>query len=863
MSENSMEREENGTAFAGAPTRRLGGACALCGLPVGGSGVKQAVNGESLEFCCPGCRYVYQILSSLPGGPPADFKETEIYRACVASGLISQVEGDPARFGPANVDEKGSSAPPSAEEDEALTEELTLRIQGMWCTACSWLIESVVGRMDGVREARVYFLSDMARLKYMPHRVSPEDLAARIERLGYRAAPFEDHPQKREDERRLLFRLGISSILTMNIMMISFALYFGFFEDIGKEAVVTLSYPLLILATPVVFYGGFPIMKRAAKGLRFGAASMDALIAIGALSAYAYSVVGILNGSIRLYFDTAAMLVTLVLLGRYIESRARDKVARGIMGLYALAGLKVRALANGTERWVSSESVLAGDEFLVSAEERIPLDGEIVLGEAKIDESILTGESRPVRKKIGDQAMGGALVLDGELRLKATRVGEESSLNRMIALIQEALSGKDSVELLADRVTRWFVPAILALATGTALGLLFGGASLNEAVLRGLTVLVITCPCALGIAAPLAKVAAVGHARTKGMLIRDLSALEKAKDIEVLVFDKTGTLTEGKFSLLETFAPGVPGNVALGRVASVEAESGHFLAKEILRRARREGVEIERASSIESFPGLGVRGVAEGTEILVGNRGFLESLGMEIPRDISNRSETAEAEGATSVFFGWEREAKGVLVFGDKVREGAGESIRELQRRGVEVWMVSGDSEATTRAVAARLGISNFVGRALPSEKAAIIERLGQGGRRTGMVGDGINDAAALARAHVGFAAGAGSNILQEASDVTLLGEDAPGRALSFLELSALTSRVIRQNLFFALLYNMLGVPLAMAGLLNPLVAVFAMFASSLTVIGNTLRISGSDSAPETPGAGSPTGDLPLEEVGE
>jgi len=770
-----------------------------------------------------------------PEGTASDFKETDLYRSCVEFGLIPGDENNLFRKQFAAA--KDTLPPPKGLAGEELTQELTLRVEGMWCPACSWVIEEALRRTKGVVEARVVFLSDQARIKYLPQSVDPPTIVAQISKLGYRPTSFSDLLEKSPEKRSLLIRLGISSFLTMNIMMISFFLYYGFFEELGQEAVRYFSYPLWFLSTAVLFYGGRPIFTRAYHGIRYGSASMDLLITVGALAAYFYSIVQIARGSLYVYFDTASMLITLVLLGRYIESRAREKVSKGLKELYELAGQKVRLLGAGKERWVSPEAVEPGEEFLVLAGERVPLDGRIASGRAKMDESILTGESRPVTKDVGDEVMGGTLLLQNELKLRATRTGRESTLGQMIGLVQEALSKKNPFELLSDRIMRWFVPAVLALAAGTALYLRFQGMSIEVALLRAVTVLVITCPCALGIASPLVKVTAIGKGHNRGILIRDPKALEQARDLDVLIFDKTGTMTEGKFSLIDVVSERVRMEEALRRLASVEMRSDHFLAREVVRKTKELALSVEQAECFVALDGLGVKGSVKGKEVLVGNRQFMRTQELDLPIDLDQEGRLSESQGMTVVFFGWEREVQGFLLFGDSLKDSSRKAVQELQKRGIELWLVSGDAERTTRAVAVELGIERSSGQALPKDKVEIIRTLQKKGHRVGMVGDGFNDAAALVQADVGFALGTSVNVSREASDITLMTGD-PARITEVLDLSAFTVRIIRQNLLFTFFYNGLALPLAVTGLLNPLVAVIAMFGSSLSVIGNTFRIS-------------------------
>jgi heavy metal translocating P-type ATPase len=809
--------------------------CELCGLPVGRSGAETLIDHTLMRFCCAGCMAVFQVLFNAPGGTPGDFKETELYRACVASGIIPETERttDPGAEAASGLNTAASL--PSSEEDH-LAEELVVRIDGMWCTACAWLIEAVLGNMRGILSTEVLFFADIATIRYLPHRISPRDILKAISRMGYHAALPEDLDGAQKEKKRLLLGLGISSILTVNIMMISFALYGGFFRDLGEDAIRYFSYPLLILATPVVFYGGFPIIKRAWLGLRFRNLSMDTLITVGTLSAYFYSLAMMTKGSLHLYFDTAAMLVTLVLLGKYVEQEARDKASGGVRELCGPATGKVRLLRDKSESWISSETVKPGDEFLVADGERIPLDGTVMSGHANLDESILTGESRPVRKSSGNEVLAGSLVLDGQLLLRATRTAAHSSIGQMISLMHHAIANKSPIELLADRITRWLVPAILFLATGTVLYLSLHETPLDDALLRGLTVLLITCPCALGIATPLAKVAAIGASRTNGIVIQNSEAFEKTRNLDTFLFDKTGTITEGRFTLAEVFSDGIGREEALRRVASMETFSEHFLAKEIVRAAKDLCLALEEPSSFEFYEGLGIRGMLKSGDVCAGNRRLMEAQGLLLASAMDERAGLEEAGGRTVVFFGWDEEVKGFLTFGDSPRTHAGQIVSGFQAEGREVWLVSGDSLTTTRSVAYELGIKNFVGEALPKDKMSLVLKLQENGRRVGMVGDGINDALALTQADAGIAFGSAANLVRHACDITILDKDLK-KIPAMLRLSTLTSKIIRENLLFAFLYNFLGIPLAMVGVLNPLIAVLAMFASSLTVIGNTLRI--------------------------
>ena len=806
--------------------------CALCGLPLGHSRIQKTIDGEALRFCCPGCEQVFSLLSSSPGGMPVHFRETDLYRACVESGIIPAAAPSSPEVGPLKIGDPKPSPPLD------LSLDLSLQIRGMWCPACSWLIEEVLRRTRGILEPRVSFFSDRVELKYLPHLLSPAEVMEKIARLGYHPSLQLEGEASSREKKDLLVRLGVSAILAVNIMMISFALYAGFFRDLSAAVIAYFSYPLWLMATLALFYGGLPILRKGLAGLLHRRPTMESLIAIASLSAYFYSVYRMSQGSLHLYFDTSSMLITLVLLGRWIEIHIRDKVAAGITGLYHLTRTKVRLLDQERERWISSDAVSPGDSFLVFAGERVPLDGEILGGRGDVDESVLTGEARPVPKGPGDGVKAGSLLLGGEMKVRTTRVGRESSLGQIVALMQAALDMKNPAELMADRITRRFVPAILAIAGATFFSLWFFSSPEEEALLRSLTVLVIACPCALGIAIPIVKLASVGLAKSKGILVRDPAALEAAKDLDVLVFDKTGTLTEGNFRLQEMVTDEeTDPDHTLSLIAAVEAHSGHFLARETLRKAREKSLRIEKAEEFEALEGRGVKGRVGGKDIFIGNRKWMGERNLGFSSAQGKRAQEAEAQGRTVVFAGWGGKVHSLLLFGDSLRKGIREMVEGLHARGIQTWIISGDSQATTQSVAHQSGIAEFRGETLAQDKAQLIKDLQSKGRRVGMVGDGINDAAALAQADVGFALGAGTNLFQEVSDITFLMPD-PSRVMEAMDLSRRTVRTIRQNLFLAFLYNSVAIPLAIAGWLNPLIAVFAMFASSLTVTGNALRIS-------------------------
>ena len=496
---------------------------------------------------------------------------------------------------------------------------------------------------------------------------------------------------------------------------------------------------------------------------------MDTLIALGALSAYSYSVTQVARGGGHLYFDTASMLITLVLLGRYIEIRARERVSAGIGGLRRTTCGKVRIDEDGREVWASADTMRTGDLFRALEGDAIPLDSRVIEGTGLIDRSFLTGESRPRLVGPGDPVAGGSIVREGQLLLATERIASESLAGQIVATVEDAMGRKNNYELLAERVSRLFVPAVLCLAAATGLVTWLRHVPADEVLMRSLAVLVVSCPCTLGLAIPLAKVAVIDLARRQGILVRDPGALERLKDVDTIVFDKTGTLTEGNFSLQKVVSEELDEPGLFSRLAAIEAQAQHFLAREIVREARKRAVAIDKAEAFESFTGLGVKGRVQGTEVYIGSLPFMEKSRQDVARPFRDEAEVLGEEGKTIVFFGWAGRVRGFLAFGDPIRPGARELVDALQSRRIDPWLVSGDSDATTRAVARSLASATYRPGSLTGRQGRVIKAFRAQGRSVAMIGDGFNDAGALAESDVGVAFGAGVSLVREASDLTFL----------------------------------------------------------------------------------------------
>ena len=837
--------------------------CELCGLPCGKrpytQRVRDSVQDKKRSFCCMGCMNVYLILSE-SCAPGQDFRETELFKRSLELGLISQGGERPVA---------ATKYAPSQIPSDASAQELLLQVQGMWCTSCAWLIEYALGKIPGVTGVEASFASDLVKVKYQPQFVPPDRVIQRIESLGYKAQKFHAGMETDDAESRaLVLRFGIAAFLWMNVMYLSMTLYVSFFERISDSIRYYVPFVIWALATPVIFYCGYPILHLAWRGLVNGMIRMESLLSIGILTAYFFSIVQAFRGDRHIYFDTACVIVTLVLAGKLIERGAKGRASRWITLLHRMMPNKARLFVGGQEHFVSIEALEPGQVVVVKAGERIPVDGTVVTGESHADESLLTGESKPVVKQSGDATMAGSVNLDGILHIRALRTASESTLAGVVAMVEHALSTRSPIERIVDRVSRVFVPCVVVVAVLTFGSLWWGGVNLGTSLLRAISVLVIACPCALGMATPLAITAAMGSASRRGILFRDGGVLEALRKVDAVVLDKTGTITEGNLSVLDfdVITQEEPATVMMGSektsldkssyrrtairqglaefrtealclAASVEQYSEHPLGKALVALASAEGARLKDASCIEVLQGQGITGSVDGKRVVIGNRKLLRGLGLTLVFDFEKQAEQWESQGKTVAFLGWNHELRGMVAFGDRVRTDAFELVANLKRKGIVVYVVSGDSEATTRSVVLQVGADNHKSEVLPEQKADFIKQLQSGGAVVAMVGDGINDAPALAQADLGVAMGSGTDLAMKAAAVVLM-KSSLRQIPEIFNLSASAIRVIKQNLFWAFFYNTLGIGLAITGILNPILAAAAMLLSSVSVIGNSLRLA-------------------------
>ena len=721
-------------------------------------------------------------------------------------------------------------------------EHIDLPIEGMSCASCAALVEKKLGETDGVSVATVNFATGKAAVDFDPEATTMESLAQAVERAGYAVAmpaPQQGHANDEDhtghnhiahSEPNLGLRLAVSAALTVPIALISAVMAFHFS---GWELVAGA------LTLPVVLWGGWTFHVTALKAARHGHANMDTLISIGTLAALIWSVVAVLDGGADLYFETAAVVTTFVLGGRFLEARGKRRAGSALKALLELGARDATLIdADGRERLIPAEELQVDDRFVVRPGEKIATDGTVEDGRSSIDESMLTGESLPVTAGPGDHVAGATVNLSGRLVVQATRIGADTEVAQIARLVEAAQTGKAPVQRLADRISAIFVPVVIVIALLTLAAWLIVDGNASSAFTAAVAVLIIACPCALGLATPTALMVGTGRGAQLGMIIRGPEVLESTRRVDTIVLDKTGTVTTGKLQPAGmTTTSEIDEASAWRLVGALEAASEHPVARTIAAEAAsRQEAQLPAVDEFANHEGLGVQGTVEGRALIVGRPALLESTGILLPPELAAAMDEAQACGQTAVAAAVDGLAVAVLAVSDTVKPGAEEAITRLRALGLRPILLTGDNQRAAAAVALQVGISDVVAEVLPAEKAAEVERLQAEGAVVAMAGDGVNDAPALALADLGIAMGTGTDVAIEASDLTIVSGDLR-RAPDAISLSRATLRTIKQNLGWAFGYNVAAIPLAAAGLLDPMIAGLAMALSSVSVVANALRL--------------------------
>ncbi|HDJ3072139.1 TPA: copper-translocating P-type ATPase [Staphylococcus aureus] len=718
-------------------------------------------------------------------------------------------------------------------------ETVELDITGMTCAACSSRIEKVLNKMDGVQNATVNLTTEQAKVDYYPEETDADKLVTRIQKLGYDASIKDNNKdqtsRKAEALQHKLIKLIISAVLSLPLLMLMFVHLF----NMHIPALFTNPWFQFILATPVQFIIGWQFYVGAYKNLRNGGANMDVLVAVGTSAAYFYSIYEMirwLNGSTtqpHLYFETSAVLITLILFGKYLEARAKSQTTNALGELLSLQAKEARILKDGNEVMIPLNEVHVGDTLIVKPGEKIPVDGKIIKGMTAIDESMLTGESIPVEKNVDDTVIGSTMNKNGTITITATKVGGDTALANIIKVVEEAQSSKAPIQRLADIISGYFVPIVVGIALLTFIVwiTLVTPGTFEPALVASISVLVIACPCALGLATPTSIMVGTGRAAENGILFKGGEFVERTHQIDTVVLDKTGTITNGRPVVTDYHGD----DQTLQLLATAEKDSEHPLAEAIVNYAKAKQLTLTDTTTFKAVPGHGIEATID-HHILVGNRKLMADNDISLPKHISDDLTHYEQDGKTAMLIAVNYSLTGIIAVADTVKDHAKDAIKQLHDMGIEVAMLTGDNKNTAQAIAKQVGIDTVIADILPEEKAAQIAKLQQQGKKVAMVGDGVNDAPALVKADIGIAIGTGTEVAIEAADITILGGDLM-LIPKAIYASKATIRNIRQNLFWAFGYNIAGIPIAALGLLAPWVAGAAMALSSVSVVTNALRL--------------------------
>ena len=729
-------------------------------------------------------------------------------------------------------------------------------VQGMTCASCVSRVEKSISKIKGIKNVSVNLATEKASFEIEPDSASLIQVEKAVEDAGYKIdfssinKKAQSVPDKIQSDSKTAYDRELKSdfllalILSIPILLLNMGMMWDSFHNLIPLTPVVINKILLILTAPVVFISGKRFYKIFWKNLMHFTADMNSLVAIGTGSAFIFSTLITLFPEIfadktitsHVYFDTTAVIITLILMGRWLESRAKSKTGSAIKKLLELKPQKVTVRRNNIEDEIDLSELLIGDIAIVKPGGKIPADGKITEGFSTIDESMITGESIPVEKNIGSRVIGGTINKTGSFQFKVTEIGDNSVLGQIIKMVEEAQGSKAPIQKLADKIAAVFVPVIILIAIITFLGWLFlGSGGLNTALINFVAVLIIACPCALGLATPTAIIVGTGKGAQSGILIKNAESLELSNKIDTIIFDKTGTVTTGKPKVSSVFTKGITEEELLSIAGSLEQRSEHPLAQAIVSYSKHNGISFENLEKFESLTGTGLKGLVNGNEVLIGSMSLMEKNSINTTEFETNVTKHSEG-GKTLVFISINKNLKGFIALEDELKSNAIEIIDKLKTMKIKTVLLTGDNNLSAKDISEKVGFDNFNAEVLPGDKNKIVSEYQNDGRVVAMVGDGINDAPALAQSNIGIAMGTGTDVAIESADIVLISGDLNG-VLKSIKLSRLTLKTIKQNLFWAFIYNIIGVPLAALGLLNPMIAALAMSFSSVSVVSNSLRL--------------------------
>jgi Cu2+-exporting ATPase len=805
--------------------------CFHCGLPLPpGETYLEQIEGQTRHFCCLGCQSVCKAIyeAGLSG----------FYQRTPDGTLLAPPPEPPKDIALFDLDEVQEEFVHELGDER----EIHLLVEGIHCAACVWLIERGLGTLPGILKAQVNLANKRLLVRWDNRNLQLSDIIKRLGKIGYAAIPFDPEAAEgtiKKQNRALLFRMAVAGFAMMNLMWISIALYTGADTADGGQFRAMFQWIGFALASLTLFYSGSVFLKGAWAGVRHRHLTMDLPIAIGATTTYLYSTYVTVSGSAigEVYFDTVVNFIFVILVGRFLEATSKRHAVAATQRLMDLQPRVATLLIEGNEKMVPIRTVKPEDTVLVKAGDKVPVDGIVITGRSSVDESMLSGESEPVRKEAGHSVSAGTVNLHSALTLRVTGTLRNTSLGRIIALVEEAQASKAPIQCMADRIVPWFVLSTLVLATLTFL--LWVGSGFELALMAATSVLIITCPCAFGLATPMAIAVASGQGARHGILVKNGEVLETLSRITHFVFDKTGTLTSGKMQLQQVItAAGQDSSTLLRLAAIAERYSEHSIARALVEGAEQRHLNIKSSNpeAFEGLPGHGIQAFVEGKKVVIGTLNWLQQHTVTLDEGLRQQARVLESQAHSCVHLALDGVHQGFFSIADKLRPDARQLVDTLRTAGIRMTLLSGDRRRVAEAVADQLGGMAVIAEVLPQEKDRVISELQAKGEWVAMVGDGVNDAPALIRANVGIAVGSGTDVSMESADIVLMQDELDKVRLATL-LSRRTLRTIRQNISISLAYNVIMIPLAMAALITPLFAAIAMPISSLLVIGNAARI--------------------------